>query len=422
MQSIQMYKIGYLKSYSSAASFNCKHSVTKRPICAIPCNGLIELCENDADEQCEGPGLVKVLIFTLIFALVVLSTALVIRKLKLSTEPNISNEEGRLQGRFHYNSLHFTLNYHRSNFDIKKAKMVAIDYHKQNVSGGKDEYFMDVFGTNDHTAFFYDCVSEAFSIKIACFIQDFFPNTSILNEWNIQPFIEVLLCVVRLTLRYSDLSKDLLLLYIMWLQLGNYEFGSFPIVVFSILSSSIIICEIGTLLITSNYEKNWRKTHPKRWFTLILLTPIFPALYLYRILLLKLRMIKAAKSFTDDSMLEEVTQAFSKTEEEINNLRLKSAHLHCCENIVENFVQLTIVLMIIFLKNTASRAVVNFDMIFVDENGSLGVVLVSMSFVSLVAGQMKFLKAKKNGCSAGVFIIIPYFMIGCASRLVRLTF
>ena len=40
---------------NTLATFSCTHKVTGRPICAVPCDGILELCEDDADEKCEGP-------------------------------------------------------------------------------------------------------------------------------------------------------------------------------------------------------------------------------------------------------------------------------------------------------------------------------------------------------------------------------
>ena len=59
------------------ATFPCTHKVTGRPICAVPCDGVFELCKDDADEQCEGPGLMMVLVYTFVAALVFLLLSIV---------------------------------------------------------------------------------------------------------------------------------------------------------------------------------------------------------------------------------------------------------------------------------------------------------------------------------------------------------
>ena len=55
-------RTGPEKHYFDLASYSCKHRVTKNKICAVPCNGIDDLCEYNLDEQCQGPGLVMTLV------------------------------------------------------------------------------------------------------------------------------------------------------------------------------------------------------------------------------------------------------------------------------------------------------------------------------------------------------------------------
>lgn len=412
VDTILSHKKGKLRAYSSAATFKCRHIATKRPICAIPCNGQPELCENDADEKCEGPGLIIVFMLTTISAIVIFATALVVRRFETSVHPITQQKETKDIGE-HDTFLHFTLRYHKTTMDFMKAKSVAAYFYERHP---KDEELMESLGTNELTAFFYDCVNESFSVRCLCVLQPWLQSFfSMWNEWNFHPLCEICLCIMNLSLRYSDLSKDLLLLYIMWLQLGNYEFGSFPMAVFSVLASSIVMSEIGNFVVTFMNDRLSKKMNPKKVFATLILTPLIPAFYMYKILLLKLKQLQIIRSYSEASILNEVTQSLLNTEEEINRIQLTSSQMHCWENLVEQFVQLTIVILITLLGNTSSRGVEKFDTLFVDGNSYMGAILVMMSLVSVVRGQIYFLKANKNGCTAGIFIIIPYVLIGISA-------
>ena len=60
----------YAKAGSSKlATFSCKHKVTKRPICATPCNGIPEMCEDDKDEECQGADMEIILSSSMLFSI-----------------------------------------------------------------------------------------------------------------------------------------------------------------------------------------------------------------------------------------------------------------------------------------------------------------------------------------------------------------
>ena len=91
-----MKKLGIsLKAWSQnnpSSTFSCKHKVTKMPICATPCNGIKEMCEDDADEQCQGTGLIIVLSVTFMLSILFISGALLMNKFNF-TKPAISLQE-----------------------------------------------------------------------------------------------------------------------------------------------------------------------------------------------------------------------------------------------------------------------------------------------------------------------------------------
>ena len=107
-----------------------------------------------------------------------------------------------------------------------------------------------------------------------------------------------------------------------------------------------------------------------------------------------------------------------KCETKCSQLQLIAAKLQGTENILENVTFFTVLVMVMSLSHTASRAVENIDNIFVEKNEFLGYILAVMSFLSIIRGLVTFLKANKNGCLGikGTFLVTPFFVIGTCSR------
>ena len=57
-------------SLNSAATFSCTHRYTGRKICAVPCDGVDDLCLDNEDEQCKGFGFLIVALLTVFLILV----------------------------------------------------------------------------------------------------------------------------------------------------------------------------------------------------------------------------------------------------------------------------------------------------------------------------------------------------------------
>ena len=277
-----------------------------------------------------------------------------------------------------------------------------------------DENFMAVLGTNQLSAFFYDCVDQSIMIRIGIFLQSQMPRllqtiTGLYfrNAW------EVIQCIVSMSIRYSDLPKDILFLYIIWLRLENYGPRSFPIAIFWILLSSIIATE--TLHCFTIMTRSSTLAHIGRKTLTLFLTPLMPALYLYKYLKFKLTVQKLRRRNINN---QHVDNKIENCELKCLELQLLNAEMQCTENVLENFIQFTILIIMISLSKTATRTVENIEAIFVGKNELLGYILAAFSFVSIVRGQLAFLKASKNGCLGlkGTLLVVPYFALGTCSR------
>lgn len=413
----RLHRFLRIEKYSSSATYSCKHKVTKNPICAIPCNGELELCDGDADEQCQGPGLAIVFSITLLFSALFLAPAsLSIRKEQMKIHDLIElRDMENASNSFPF----FELAFYQSRLDMRSAVDIAKEYYHDIEAlvahyKDKDEYLFYVIETNETASFFYDSLNEGLLIKLISRIYPCIQWFS--NGPGLIRFIwEYIVSVVTLCLRYSDVAKDILLLYIIWLQLRNYESGTFPMCMFWILASSLIATEFANFL-TILLEANILNYSFIRTALLLPVLPLIPAYLIYCQLQLKLKKLVMMSTIRTEQW---AYQELNGVQKEMRNVDSLSSRLQNNENILENLTQLIIMVTIILLSYTSSRRVENIEYIFVDENRTFALILTVLPLMSLVKGQITYLKASKDGCLSGTLILVVYFLIGATSRFAK---
>ena len=120
----------------------------------------------------------------------------------------------------------------------------------------------------------------------------------------------------------------------------------------------------------------------------------------------------------------------AKLRETEHRLRSRLAYLKMTTNIVEDFIQLALLVILICLWHTSTGSitdgVVVSDLLF-EQWGkhflipNFEYVFASTSLMSLILGHMSLLSTNKNGFTAFIgrwFIALPYFIIGTAGRIV----
>ena len=148
--------------------------------------------------------------------------------------------------------------------------------------------------------------------------------------------IIILKGTVSLCLKYSDLSKDILFLYMIWLQLGSYKDGSFPKLVFYILLASISMTEVTSMfmIIIDDMKRTWR-----RKLTVAILGPLMPAYYIHKVAYYKISKLITLAHYHDkieDNYLEFISRQISAVDYKIYSLQLKMARLHGMENVINS--------------------------------------------------------------------------------------
>ena len=410
---------------SASATFSCKHKVTKRPICATPCNGIKELCEDDIDEQCQGTALFAVLSLSFVFSSLFIAAAFLTRMFISSKQEVHHKEMWELEpnqlGQANGNDMLILKNrlaILKNKLEFRNSIKLVDEFYKEasHELDKLDMHLMHSLGTNELTAFFYNCIDRSVMVKFGLFVQQSLPKLlQMSGQWRFKYTLEVIHCIFALSIRYSDLPKDILFLYLIWVRLGNYSAGSFPIVIFWILFSSIVGSEIVHCLTIMMYQSSCLPRLPRRSLN-FLLTPLMPAFFMFEHLRMKLNLNKLWREC--DKTHKWQNEKADKYESKCSQLKLVTADMQCTENVLENFPLFTILIMVLLLNHSKTRAVENIDNVFVDDNEMLGNFLAAISLFSMTRGQLTYLKANKNGCLGikGTILVIPYFVLGIVSR------
>ena len=409
------------------ATLFCKHNATKRPICAIPCDGIPQLCEDDIDEQCEGLGLEIVLGMTLIAALMFIGFMFGLERFFNLNSPELSVEDEEISTSMP--DILEKLVVHKTMWEVEESVNAAIEHYNVNIHTHskrrvRDHLFLESMGTNELTAFFYDCANQAVMIQIySCLTKRMSWLFKIMKKEVNLKLVVITGHVTFLVVRYSDFAKDMFLLYIIWVRLGNYEFSSFPMIIFCILALSILSCELANFIIFL-VNQDFKRLKATTKILLAFVFPLIPAIFLFKCLKQKLsqldeiELMKKEMGLKRNSSSHEISKKLEKELKTMRDLNFVSANMQCIENVLENIPQLTIVVLITLLSHTSTRTVENIDGLFVKGNQHLGYMFILLTILSLIRGQLSYFKAYKNGCQMGIMVLFPYFSIGVVSRQV----
>jgi hypothetical protein len=430
-------------------TFPCKHRYTGRPICAYPCNGYDDLCEDYSDEDCEGISVIWVLFLVSCLTITVSGIAIVMDKCTpvLLTDMKTTKDMTYLteilslnkymimrKEEAFVNSVCIILFYYKFNEDVEKAKLIIKQYNKMEITCNQfktecvNEYYFEVFGTNELTSYIYDILDNSMSIKINTFTASKFPSCLLvmLTDKYFKMLNMYVRFIVKIILHYADSVKDIVLLRQIWKHmLGNSartfleDISEFPVIVFLVILNSIVItelCSILTLIMSSTFKafgkcKKWR---------LILLFPLIPAVVYYEEFKLKLEQVDVlSKVKCTKNKLYSHLEINKKAEKYLLSLR---SNLESVKNVAEHFPQLLVLLLILSLRKTETPIVVQMDKLFLSNNEIFIVLSTCWSFVSLLRGQLFYIKATKDNFATiiGQIMLLLYFAIGMSGRLLSI--
>jgi hypothetical protein len=438
------------------------HRYTGRPICANPCDGYDDICEDYSDEECEGVPFISIMIYVGTVTIVTSGIVTLFRK-SYSIQ-----QEDRINGSGKHNTINMnsTIDVEnskcletyaglRTNVDFtkalsnllycyqsygyeQKAKQISHHYYKMERMYCKsqeecvDDYYLNYLGTNESTKYFYDIIDNSWVFQVYTRFTTICPMPVKIMSTNIKMLRlnQCLKFLVRVMFHYVDLVKDVILLIQIW----QYMLGSnlktffayeFPAVTFVIILTSLAASEISLILIL--ISSNVYAIYSIREKVLsVLLIIVMPAVTQYQEMILemkKLNILVKTKQIIGNENLNEsklyVNMHLSTIREKIQIITALRVDFRANTNVLEHFVQLVLLLLILLLRETNTANVVQMNKIFFDVNYVFIILSSTWSFVSLLRGQLAYIEALKNNCipMLGKVILLSFYTIGLAGRL-----
>jgi hypothetical protein len=443
---------------------SCKHRYTGRSICAYPCDDFDDLCEDYSDEDCEHVSFVILLIYVgtvviLISSFMRLSAEYLfilsnggkitprvsVYCLSLSIKVEEVSHESYIKLR---KNLNFTnrlsniLFFYQFNGDIIRAKTLIQYYLKMEsiCSETQDQmyqYHFDFLGTGDTTTFVYGVLENSFSIKVQTFLAINCPKYAkeIVMSRNVREAILHVQFLREVLFYYTHFVKEIALVIQIWTSmLGSSartlldNISSFPAVVFCAILSSMAVAEFA-LMFTFASNQTFVKYGKVKIIASYIIIPFMPAVVHYQELKLKvnclqaLNKVKLMKNIEHNEYLTSVDKGLSGHIKQTKDLQSLRSELRANANVPKSFVQLLILIIILFLQQTSTPKVVQMDKVFLNKQGFFVVLSAAWSFFSFIRGQISYIRAlKANVLSVlGKVILFAYFGFSISCRLWSIT-
>ena len=440
------------------ATFKCKHRYnTDKTICAVPCDGIDDLCLNYEDEDnCKIPSFMSLLSYVALAGLLsgLLTTCGRIVWEKQVRSSRVRKSDGKKfdladiiekndmnayqelrETQYLASAIQNFISYARVTKNVIAQRALCMKLFGMEKSMHEDEALTHIFilqnmGTNDSVGWFYDLLDKSLTVK---FEENVLPKLALMrNLLRFNSHIRIVQVLgnnfMKLTLYYTDVCKDVLLAELIYSHvivntsaLTLSEEDNFPVVMFFAIVASILIAEFCNLvtLITHPEFAMWPRT--KRVISAIL-TPLMPAYILLSQFWQELNLFQLVgkmKNAKKGETRASLAYMWQKSREKSVKMTALLYEFRANENSTEHLFQLVLLAIIIEFARTSSPVLAGFNKVFVEEGSSLVYLSALMSVFSLVRGPVAYLKSLKNGFLGiiGSIILIFYFAIGTMMRL-----
>jgi hypothetical protein len=439
-------------------TFSCKHRYTGRPICANPCDGYDDLCEDFSDEDCQEISVIWILFWVASLTLIVSvatiimkkCTSIIIKDLKTIVDmPNsfeifslVKEEEntelfniymGIRNNEDFVNCMCMTLFYYKFYGNNAKAKNLIQPYHLMELTYNQsqtefvDEHYFNMYGTNDLTAYMYDILDNSLGIKINSLFQKKCPKfaLALFTRTYFKILTIYLLFFLQIVLHCADLVKDIFLIRQIWKHMMGNSIGifldnifEFPQVIIMVMITSIVTTELSSIR-TLFYSATYRRFGKLKKLFAMLLFPLIPSIVLYQQLELEVEQLYIQSKV---KVTKSNNSHFKTCQKNLKKLVSLRSNLKANENVAEHFPQLVIMLLILALRKTMTPTVAKMDKIFLNNNELFIVLSTSWSFINLIKGQIFYIIAIKDQFVTflGQIILSLYFVIGMSKRLLSI--
>ena len=299
-----------------------------------------------------------------------------------------------------------------------------------------DMFFFDNLDSNEVTDFFYSHADKGLLPKIKIWCHKNIPT--LIKPWEfleqILPLKKVWifsLGVLKTSLHYIDLVKDILLLSILWNYITDSEgsilmtpYHDFPRVLTLVMLSSILLTEACGALVLASSSLFQDMGIAKRCLCL-LLTPLMPAFCLFEEMMTKIAEANSLEKLKfqnehstngDTTSIEDQLSKYRVRQRIVKSLR---AELRAGANSLEHVVQLVANILVILVSKSKTRTVVNLGEIFLSKIEAFLYLSTAYSFFSLIRGQMNYVVSRKDGFVGilGKIVLVIYFLLSTITRV-----
>ena len=420
------------------------------PICSIACDKVDDLCAGYSDESDCGKAISAKLLFSLVAVGATLAVCMTVAmNLK---EGNTRDGQDTRMALVPLNGLGDTEQYNNirglSNFGDIIANIVVYYHHKKDIQMQKkmaeklfelEENFLkegvdldlalfNMLDTCETTMRLYDLKEESVGVKINSWIYGSVKFN--LNKIN-KEGVTFCSCVIKLLIHYRDLVADLLLMHLIFRKEisninGLHLTGrwALPSIMFVVTLASVVGAEIANLisLITNPSFTKWDW---KRKLLSALVIPLMPAVLILQevghSLRIKTLSEQLQEQISGDSLHFEchLKALLANENEWMDSQRALLGEFKANVATIENFMQSTVVFLMILISNTTSPMMEGFEKIFLTEDPVLLYVFAMLSFGGLVWSPISHISSIKRGALGiiGKCLLVVYNGIGAATRV-----
>ena len=444
------------------ATLSCLHRYTGLHICAVPCDGIDDMCLDYEDEDnCKTPNFIYLMmhvsIATLLTTIGSLAVIMIGRRITMKDQifkegPNISIplqfigwnvEEQQINdliytGYFEEAVQNFVDYIVHTVDNINIQKEICVNLTKkiakvQRAETDPNVFFMRILGTNASIGQLHDLVEESISVKIQIYLWQTLPSRihSLRRSHHMRIATIALRNFFHITIYYTDIYKDIYIALIIYnqviIQPSGFVFegkGSFPTIMLLVIVASIAVTELNNLFIFINHSK-LKEWSMKTIISSAMGLPLLPAFISFKKLRQELKLLTlASKIKLKDNILWGWHSEATMTKIRSNIIQLDTllSEMRANENSFEHFVQFLVLLIILQGSKTSTPIVFGFNKVFLDETYSLVYISAMVSLASLVFGHINYLSSTKNGFVGvtGVIILIPYYSLGSLTQIFRI--
>ena len=425
---------------SKFATFSCLHRYTNTPICAVPCDGIDDLCKDYSDELCDSQPMEKLIgVVLLLFILTIFIGESTIHLHTLQSNnltyenkdsyPDISTNitllSGQLKdgGTLHHKHLQTLINrIFKEKQQLPKNNMVLsllsneMWFHGHPILNGFICIKNNIKATKEAKHFFEiveDVNSFLFKPRAKLlYVYDNFQkhadycNCNIFHSQHFKKFWITFIFICRISINIFgfsfDLLKDICFVALIYDKLFPLKWSSFGFNIFSLLSLSIVLPLLGNLLLVLNLHS----CKQNLWIiatSLTLFFPIAPCIAIY----ISNRLAQSMNRFNENFWKHNFFVEYTK------NLRMLCFEMKLNENAIENPLQILIFVLIICIDLSETASVLGFQNLFVRGETFLIYLSLTWSFASMVYGHVKWLVEKKNNFLSiwgmichGIFVLL----------------